>query len=210
MDQKTNNNNDDNFEVFACPLFLEDGQRCNYDSPREHNLKRHIKETHNGEKIECKCGKLMTVSSIQRHKRESCPLRANIDKRSKVQKIRSNSKKKKVQGKQVSSTVVDSENGEVTEYSLATKVKVIKFENGHIQVVPYVTHYNIDDLTITVNATCSSKIVPSAPNEMSSDSSDEMVSNDVFLSSSSCDGNSNEHFSLEMKIYFPNTLSFLH
>lgn len=52
---------------FACDVI-----DCNYRSVKKSNLIRHIKETHNGQKSTCVCGKWYTASALSRHKHE-CP-----------------------------------------------------------------------------------------------------------------------------------------
>lgn len=49
---------------------------CDYSTPKKYNLKRHIKEKHNGEKKACACGKRYTASALSRHKHE-CQVNLN-------------------------------------------------------------------------------------------------------------------------------------
>lgn len=79
---------------FACILFSKNDEPCAYATVREKNLKRHMKESHLGEKQKCECGKEMTVSSLIRHKKETCRLRKkNGTLQAKLQKHLSQTKK---------------------------------------------------------------------------------------------------------------------
>lgn len=52
--------------LFACI-------KCNYQSKRKDNLKRHINEKHLSKKVKCtKCGNVVTKSALSRHKRLAC------------------------------------------------------------------------------------------------------------------------------------------
>lgn len=42
---------------------------CTYRTNKKSNLTRHVKETHNREKVVCDCGKVCSQSGLSRHKR---------------------------------------------------------------------------------------------------------------------------------------------
>lgn len=49
---------------------------CEYITKKAFNLKRHVSETHKGEKKMCICGKQYTVSALSRHKQD-CSVNLN-------------------------------------------------------------------------------------------------------------------------------------
>lgn len=58
-------------------LFMKVGgnyvcKKCNHQTNRLENIKRHIEDTHLKMKVTCECGKRMAKSSLSRHKRLSC------------------------------------------------------------------------------------------------------------------------------------------
>lgn len=57
-----------------CGRIKENGEPC-YESERYDNVQRHIKNVHNKILITCECGLQLKSSSIDRHKKNICPLR---------------------------------------------------------------------------------------------------------------------------------------
>lgn len=97
---------------------------CNKEM-RSDNLKRHIEEKHQGKLKKCECGKSMCATSLLRHKRNYCPLRAEA----------------KMSANESTSTTDNLMVIDQQEIVIASKVRIVTYEDGTV-------HYLSDPIKI--------------------------------------------------------------
>lgn len=169
-----------------CDHISADGEPCdkNYQTNRPENLKRHIDEYHLGIKQKCeKCGKEMTMSSLIRHRKKETCLSANTscDK----------SNDKEIHQDPNSPNTIELSTHQpdlisVEDHILISKIQMLRFDDGTTQVRPSKSQHLIGNSVITVAITYSGEVNIESIHE--SNAHNDLVQNDVFLSSNSNEG----------------------
>lgn len=179
-------------EKLFCDHISADGEPCdkNYSTNRPENLKRHIDEYHLGIKQKCeKCGKEMTISSLIRHKKNGTCLLANTSCDKSNDKEIHHSISELSDPNTPNTTELSTHQPDlisVEDHILITKIQMLRFDDGTTQVNPSKSQHIIGESVITVAITYSGKVDIESIHE--SNAHNELVENDVFLSSNSNEG----------------------
>lgn len=126
---------------------------CDYVSPRQLNVTRHIKSVHLKEKVACQeCGRLVAIPSLKRHSEESCPMVNECSNNPSAQE--NETPQSTVYNRPL--PIID-----VKECTIETKLQILTLEDGTKTLAPFHANFNVENLIVSLSATCIGSI-PSA------------------------------------------------
>lgn len=112
----------DQSKLIYCGKIKSNGKPC-YSSYRPENVRRHIKNVHKNILEECVCGLKMKPSSIQRHKKYTCPKTVK-----KPAEMETNAVGEEIETTTDESSEIES----ITSFPIQTEVKLVKYKDGRI------------------------------------------------------------------------------